>query len=319
MELFELIYRLVVMVALFVSGIAVGWFLKEQQDVDLSHSVSADSALPISVRVPQSLAAAEPSRFMSLRQEVLDLVAEQRYEPAYELLLEASSAAVMPVEQDEFRRLLAGFVDGYTRALIAVNQFQEVDAFYERLTLALPQYAEYQLQLGKLRIQMGNDEAALGPLAQISNHQRFGAEARDLMAQVEQNELVDIALETLPLSGREGQFIVDALIDNQYPVKFLVDTGAAMTAVDAGILQLAGYSLEEEQQYFVTANGVVSAPVVTLGEVSLGAARVAQLPVGALPLSMPGGVVGLLGMNFLRHYDFRIDQNNRTLILDKRQ
>jgi hypothetical protein len=53
MELFELIYRLVVMVALFVSGIAVGWFLKEQQDVDLSHSVSADSALPISVRVPQ--------------------------------------------------------------------------------------------------------------------------------------------------------------------------------------------------------------------------------------------------------------------------
>jgi hypothetical protein len=34
---------------------------------------------------------------------------------------------------------------------------------------------------------------------------------------------------------------------------------------------------------------------------------------------MPGGVVGLLGMNFLRHYDFRIDQNNRTLILDKRQ
>ena len=262
---------------------------------------------------------APPEGFSQLRQQVLSLIRTERYEPAYEVLLEASGVAVTPIEQDEFRRLLAEFVDSYTRALVIINQFQEVDAFYERLTLALPQYAEYQLQLGKLRIQMGNGEAALGPLAQIGNHQKFGAEARQLMAQIEQNELLDIALETLPLSGHDGQFIVDALIDGRYPLKLLVDTGAAMTAIDAGVLQMAGYALDAEQQYFVTANGVVSAPVVTLGEVSLGNARVARLPVGALPLSMPGGVVGLLGMNFLRHYDFRIDQNNRTLILDKRQ
>jgi clan AA aspartic protease (TIGR02281 family) len=286
-----------------------------------SNVVVMQTEIP-AVKANESRAAIEaalPQGFSLLRQQLLALIRGERYESAYEVLLEASGNAVTPVEQDEFRRLLAEFVDSYTRALIEINQFQEVDAFYERLTLALPQYAEYQLQLGKLRIQMGNGEAALGPLAQIGNHQKFGAEARQLMAQVEQNELLDIALEILPLSGHEGQFIVEALIDERYPVKLLVDTGAAMTAIDAGVLQMAGYSLNAEQQYFVTANGVVSAPVVTLGEVSLGNARIARLPVGALPLSMPGGVVGLLGMNFLRHYDFRIDQNNRTLILDKRQ
>lgn len=318
-----MIYRALVlvsvMVSVFVLGIAIGWVLWGNQSAQTIDVAEPNLAIIEPAKALQSTTVSAPSRFIQLREQVLNLIRNERYESAYDLLLEVSAVAVLPIEQDEFRRLLAEFVDAYTRALIAVNQFQEVDAFYERLTLALPQYAEYQLQLGKLRIQMGNEDAALGPLAQISNHQRFGAEARDLMAQVEQNDQVDIALEALPLSGREGEFIVDALIDNRYPVKLLVDTGAAMTALDAGVLQMAGYSLEAEQQYFVTANGVVSAPVVTLGEISLGSARITQLPVGALPLSMPGGVVGLLGMNFLRHYDFRIDQNNRTLILDKRQ
>lgn len=312
-------YRVLALPCVFVLGLVLGWILRGDQSAEIIVAQAADLTDFEPSRQPTPAPAIEPSRFLQLRADILELMSNERFEAAYEQLLEASLYAVAPVEQDEFGRLLAEFVDGYTRALIAINQFQEVDAFYERLTLALPQYAQYQLQLGKLRIQMGNEEAALGPLAQISNHQKFGAEARDLMAQVEQNELADIALETLPLSGREGQFIVDAVIDNRYSVKLLVDTGAAMTALDAGVLQMAGYSLDGEQQYFATANGVVSAPVVTLAEMSLGSARVAQLPVGGLPLSMPGGVVGLLGMNFLRHYDFRIDQNNRTLILDKRQ
>lgn len=310
------------MIVVFAIGLVVGWYLHAWQvapDIVLSRPlISAETPL-----VDQQQPAATAQRlspFHELRVQISELIDAEFYEQAFELVLESSLVAITPLEQDEFSRLLAQFVDTYTRALIAINQFQAVDAFYEQLTLALPQFAEYQLQLGKLRIQMGNGYAALAPLAQISNHERYGAEARDLITQVERNVAADaeIAMETLPLTGRDGQFIVAAMIDNRYPVKLLVDTGAAMTAIDSGVLQMAGYDLDAERQYFVTANGVVSAPVVTVGAVSLGSARIAELPVGALPLSMPGDVVGLLGMNFLRHYDFRIDQNNNTLILDKR-
>ena len=305
-----------------VIGLTVGWYLHASQASSIiapdQSSVLTETTLI--ERQPFTATSENLSPFHEFRARISVLIAEERYEYALDLLLDASFVAITPLEQDEFRRLLAQFVDTYTRALIAINQFQEVDTFYEQLTLALPQFAEYQLQLGKLRIQMGNGYDALAPLAQISNHERYGAEARDLMSQVERNVAADadIALETLPLTGRDGQFIVEAMIDNRYPVKLLVDTGAAMTAIDAGVLQTAGYDLNGERQYFVTANGVVSAPVVTLATVSLGNALVAELPVGALALSMPGDVVGLLGMNFLRHYDFRIDQNNNTLILDKR-
>lgn len=312
--------RLFWTVVVFSAGLAVGWYLHALHIASIVapfQSPMLHETPPIAQQ-PVAASSASVSPFHAFRVQISRLIIAERYEQAFDSLLDASLVAITPLEQDEFRRLLAQFVDTYTRALIAINQFQEVDVFYEQLTLALPQFAEYQLQLGKLRIQMGNGDAALAPLAQISNHERYGAEARDLMSQVERNTTTDIALETLPLTGRDGQFIVEAMIDNRYPVKLLVDTGAAITAIDAGVLQMAGYDLDGERQYFVTANGVVSAPVVTLAAVSLGNALIAELPVGALALSMPGDVVGLLGMNFLRHYDFKIDQNNNTLILDKR-
>ncbi|MFT4677848.1 MAG: clan AA aspartic protease (TIGR02281 family) [Patiriisocius sp.] len=310
--------RLLLVGVIFLIGMVTGWYLRDQRveprlAADLPGKSQQDSAEASAKMVRE-----RPSEFQRSLQQFRRLLGSERYEQAFERLLDISYFPVGPVEQDEFRRQLAEFVDIYTRALIAINQFEEVDAFYERLTLSLPQYAEYQLRLGKLRIQMGNGDAALAPLAQISNHERYGAEARELINQVERNAAADIFFESLPLSGGDGQFIVEAMIDGHYPVKLLVDTGAAMTAIDAGVLQMAGYSLDAERQYFVTANGVVSAPVVTVGSVSLGLAKLSQLSVGALPLSMPGGVVGLLGMNFLRHYDFRIDQDNRLLILDKR-
>lgn len=295
-----------------------GWYLRDQRVEPRLAAGLPGKSLQDSANASAKMVRELPSEFQRSLQQFRRLLGSERYEQAFERLLDISYFPVGPVEQDEFRRQLAEFVDIYTRALIAINQFEEVDAFYERLTLSLPQYAEYQLRLGKLRIQMGNDAAALSPLAQISNHERYGAEARELINQVERNAAADIFFESLPLSGGDGQFIVEAMIDGHYPVKLLVDTGAAMTAIDAGVLQMAGYSLDAERQYFVTANGVVSAPVVTVGSVSLGLAKLSQLSVGALPLSMPGDVVGLLGMNFLRHYDFRIDQDNRLLILDKR-
>jgi len=53
-----------------------------------------------------------------------------------------------------------------------------------------------------------------------------------------------------------------------------------------------------------------------LQRLSLGGAAINQLAVGALALDMPEGINGLLGMNFLRHFDFRIDQESRVLHLD---
>ncbi len=248
-----------------------------------------------------------------------ELMRQGEFEEALEVLLRSGIAVNNIVQQDELEIELARLVDHYARELISLNQFGAVDKLYERLTLSMPQLGQYFLELADLRIRMGNPQSALLPLAQISNHTQLGAEARRLIAQIEQSESpVTKAMEELPLVSKAGQFLVEATIDDTLAITLLIDTGAAMTVLDSRVLEKLGYNLSGRQEYFATANGVVQAAVVTVDSLSLGKASLGNVSVGSLNLNMPNNVEGLLGMNFLRHYDFHIDQNRDLLILDQR-
>ena len=104
------------------------------------------------------------------------------------------------------------------------------------------------------------------------------------------------------------------MIDDTRMIRLLVDTGASMTTVSPGILRALGYRVNGKEAVFNTANGQVRASVVTLESLSLGAGRVVSLDVGALALSGTP-VDGLLGMNFLREFEFSLDQVDSKLIL----
>jgi clan AA aspartic protease (TIGR02281 family) len=312
-------YGLIIIVSL-TAGFVLGWLGRGSTTPQLvaaspSTPVFTENIVPVAAVTVDSKQAMSP--FARQLQQVREMLAARRFEAAYAELLDAANLAVALSEQAEHARLLAELVDLFTRELILLRQPQRLDEFYEQLTFDYPQNAEYQFKLGKLRVQMGNDQAALPPLAQVSNHARFGAEAREIMAQIERNE-ARLAFAEVPLRGSGGQFIVEARIDDGEVVQLLVDTGAAMTAIDQRVLQRAGYDLNTEQQYFSTANGVVQAPVISIGSLSLGEAQVSHLAVGALHLNLADNVVGLLGMNFLRHYEFRIDQGRGVLVLDQR-
>ncbi len=237
------------------------------------------------------------------------------FEAALSLMEKADLLIRTEREQILFSRFLGNITNDYARDLMEANNFAAVDELYERITLAMPEEAGYYLKLGLLRIRLGNYDAALVPLSQIENHAQLGEEARELIAQTEVDERLG-SLEVLPLLKNGAQFIVEALVDGQFPIKLLVDTGAAMTIIDESALQSMGYDLSGRQQgLFSTANGVVEAPVVSINALSLGSASIGPIAVGGLPLSMHSEIGGLLGMNFLRHYDFRIDQTNKELHL----
>jgi clan AA aspartic protease (TIGR02281 family) len=242
------------------------------------------------------------------------------YPAAIAYLLRAALQVESDGQQHLLEASLADTTDHYARSLTGSQQLDMLDKVYEDITLALPEQADYFLALGLLRIQSGNAAGALPPLAQIQNHTRLGAQARDLMAAIEADETESpVTLETLALRRVGDQFLVQGRLDQRRTVTLLIDTGAAMTMLEPALLASLGYGLEGRQAYFSTANGVVAAPVVALGHLSLGEAGVDHLPVGALSMALQPGVDGLLGMNFLRHYEFRIDQTEATLYLQHRR
>lgn len=246
--------------------------------------------------------------------------AENQYPAAIDYLLRAAQLVDSQLRQRELEAGLASVTDSYARSLVGGRQYEVLDRVYEDITLALPELGDYFLALGLLRIQTGNPQAALSVLAQIQNHSRLGSQARQLMADIEVSESeVPAGLEVLPLRQRDGHLLVDALLDNRLPVTLLIDTGATVTMLEPRTLARLGYSLKGRQAYFATANGVVQAPVVALGRLALGQAGISQLSVGVLELQMGESVDGLLGMNFLRHYQFRIDQDQGRLILEQQR
>jgi predicted aspartyl protease len=66
---------------------------------------------------------------------------------------------------------------------------------------------------------------------------------------------------------------------------------------------------------FNTVNGPVRAPIYILDSLAVGDWQVNQLEVGVLSRLGDSSINGLLGMNFLRHFQFFIDQNEALLRL----
>lgn len=240
------------------------------------------------------------------------------YQASVDLLLRAFLLVDNEAQETRLEHKLDTITGAYARELVADKRLERLDGLYEMIVLALPEQAEYYLKLGRLRMRMGDFERALVPLSHIENDRQWGEQARELIARAEASEVLPgPGHEKLALRREGSQFVVKAVIDHGSSANLLIDTGAAMTIIDADVLTRLGYSLNDQpREYFSTANGVVEAPVVSVRHLGVGNTGIRGLPVGALPLGLPKGIEGLLGMNFFRHYEFRIDQNGNTLHLD---
>lgn len=112
--------------------------------------------------------------------------------------------------------------------------------------------------------------------------------------------------------GRDGHFWIKASV-NGVPHRFLVDTGATLTAISPDVADAAGLEPQPLRQPVLlrTANGTIPAKLVSIGELRLGNVVARDLDAVVAP-----GLEGtsVLGMNFLsRLASWRVE--GRTLIL----
>ena len=99
-------------------------------------------------------------------------------------------------------------------------------------------------------------------------------------------------------ASRDGHFYLDGAI-NGVPLKFMIDTGATYVSVGEDFARAAGLP-KGITGYFNTANGAVEGEIVRGLDVEADALRVSGLSVAITPSH---GMVGLLGQNFLRHFE----------------
>lgn len=95
-----------------------------------------------------------------------------------------------------------------------------------------------------------------------------------------------------------------------------LDTGATSTLVSSDIINALGYEVIADKKIrLIMGGGVDYAQQVTVQKLNVADQQVKNLTVTCFNLPQESGLDGLLGLNFLRHFDTEINYSNSTLIL----
>lgn len=102
-----------------------------------------------------------------------------------------------------------------------------------------------------------------------------------------------------------GVPVIDVVFNRRIAFEMLVDSGASITTITRPMAKALGIGTAQVLEYvtFSTANGKTQMPIVYLNAVSVGGLTTTKVPVA---IAGPDMEMGLLGQDFLQHYDFSV-------------
>jgi hypothetical protein len=113
--------------------------------------------------------------------------------------------------------------------------------------------------------------------------------------------------------------VVAVKLNGAGPYDLMVDTGATVTVLDAALFQELGLRAEGSSQVTSSA-GATDQILSVVQEITLDSLSARNITVVSMksPMTATGyyGVRGILGENFLRHFDILPDNQHRRIILD---
>ena len=121
----------------------------------------------------------------------------------------------------------------------------------------------------------------------------------------------------VPLEQFGDQYVVKAKLSSN-PVALLIDTGASVTAISKQYFDNLSnrYKTNYLGRFSIgTAGGSIMARMYQFQTLSINHVTVQNLPVVILPMQSIENADGLLGMNFLREFDFKIDQRQAVMFI----
>lgn len=222
------------------------------------------------------------------------------------------------------KRRIRNVAANYRQQLKEEQNQSAIIELYQSLIAKFPDESRYYVDLARQYILIREFEEAKQVLAQITDP-KIEKIVEKMLVNIEQKQSTELNDNSndrilVPLTRlNANHFAVRAIINGRTSIRLLIDTGASITVIRPGVLTRAGGNAAQVGRYISlnTANGVTQAPVVTLQRMSIGGQTVANIQVAALDLQGLDQVDGLLGMDFLRQFEFAIHQSRNQLQLSK--
>ncbi len=106
--------------------------------------------------------------------------------------------------------------------------------------------------------------------------------------------------------------------DTTRDILVALDTGASTTTIPTEVAVDLGYDLSNPNEQMMTANGIVLANRIAVGKLTAIGETVENIDVVCHDLPEGSIIEGLLGLNFLRHFDVNISFSTGTIELHPR-
>ncbi|WOH37893.1 retropepsin-like aspartic protease [Thalassotalea fonticola] len=203
----------------------------------------------------------------------------------------------------------------HTNALKRQKAWQSIVNFSKPVLANETNYPPYQLVLAEAYIHLNEIQAAMNYLDNIKYQEDYISQINAL------NTLIDsivLAEEGIKLVRKGQHFIVEATLNKQHLSHLMIDTGASLTVISTAFYkQLLSTDLIKTNRRLniSTAGGNETAFSVVIEEFWLAGRALYDFEVVVMDLEGLDKADGLLGMNFLQHFKFEIDQKNALLFL----
>jgi clan AA aspartic protease (TIGR02281 family) len=130
------------------------------------------------------------------------------------------------------------------------------------------------------------------------------------------------APQDVALVESQGHIMVEAILNQRLRVRLLLDTGASLIVLPESVAREVGIDLDKEQstvQLKVADGRLINATSAVLKSVSVQSSEAKDVEVAVIPdiLAKSGINNGVLGMSFLKRFNFKVDYSQKKLILEK--
>ncbi len=232
-------------------------------------------------------------------------------------LLDALDVELTGPDPEPARARVAELVDALVAGRLAIDDRSGAMRLYQQVLDRDPLNHRYRFLLAKQLEAAGEYRAAQRTLDEIPDDGHDPVSMAELTRRIaESSALATRFAEGLPLTRFGEHFLVDVALDDGRPLRLLLDTGATRSVLKPQVVaRTPGAERLPQRVRIGTANGVVSASRYRLPGLTLGPFRIDAPELVVLDLEGLAGVDGLLGLDLLGRFDYRIDPGSGRLLL----
>ena len=254
----------------------------------------------------------EPKNIKSKQQLIQAYIQIKEYDKAIHLLIKRIENTSSAEEQEKLSQKITHTSQSYIDELTKNKNFQQLVAFLKEHIQYGFNVPFYTFTLAKYYVKNQEHLLAVKLLKEIEFDDEFGEQAKKLLEQIKDKKINQEEYQyQLPLIKEGEHFLINVNID-ETPLKLLLDTGASYTLINEN--RLSSLTLIDDEITLETPAGNISSRLQQAQSFKIENLELTEFKLITSPFNQ-AHADGLLGMNFFKQFNFKIDQEKGMLYL----